>query len=236
MTASFAPDDLWRTMPGWGITANLLPPEIVTARRTKVLRKFALSAIVFVMLLGIAGYFYALSQKDDANAALQAAQTQTAVLHTQQAKYSEVVTISGQISTITSQLAQVLAGDVDMTALVGKIVSAQPGGGTITQLQVQISADPLATPTSTGAGVLDTSGRTHVGTLTLTASTRSLADVASYVVRLNKIPGVVTAFPSSVTSSDRSVTYTIQATLTDQVFSHKYDQLATGAGSTQGGH
>lgn len=234
MTA-FTPNELWRTMPGWGITANLLPPEIVTARRVKVLRKFALTAVVAVLLLGAAGYLYALSQKNAANSELASAAARTAVLHTQQAKYGQVVTLAGDISAVTAQLSQVLANDVDAHALLSKITSAQPRGGTISSMQMTMVTGTGAT-VSDGAGVLDSSGHPHVGSLTVMGTTNNLSNVAAYVVRLDKIAGVVTAYPTSVTSDDKkNVTYTIQATLTDQVFSHKYDAVTAPAGTTPGG-
>lgn len=234
--SSFAPNQLWRTMPGWGITTNLLPPEIVIARRIQVLRKMVVSSVLLVLLVGAGGYFYALSQKDDASSELGAAQTQTAVLRAQQAKFSEVVMITADTQAVTSQLTTVLQPDVDMKALLSKVIGASPPGGKVTSLQVQITGvSAVASATTSGAGALDNSGRVHVGTASITGDARNLSDVAAYVAKLNRLPGIVTAFPSSQTSDSRTVTYTIQMTLTDQVFSHRYDSLASGVAAPQGG-
>ncbi len=37
---------LWNSTPGWGIAANLIPPELINARKLKVLRKFMAAGIV----------------------------------------------------------------------------------------------------------------------------------------------------------------------------------------------
>ena len=233
---SFTPGQLWRTMPGWGITTNLLPPEIVVARRIKVLRKVVVLSVVAVLLLGVGAYFYALSQKDNASSELAAAQGQTAALRAQQAKYSQVVTISADIQAVASQLSTVLQPDVDMNALLARIIGASPAGK-LTSVQLEVTGDTAAASgANSGAGALDNSGRTHVGTVSITGVTNSLSQVASYVVKLDEIPGVVTAFPSSQTSDAKSVTYTIQMTLTDQVFSHRYDSLAATSPAQNGAH
>src|SRR6476659_3478522 len=115
MTATATqPKQLWATMPGWGITANLLPPEIIAARRVRVVRKAVVAAIIAVVLLGAGGYTYAYLQNRNASDGLATQQNRTTELQSQQRKYDEVVRISGDVTQIKSVLAGLLTQDVDL--------------------------------------------------------------------------------------------------------------------------
>jgi hypothetical protein len=217
---------LWNTMPGWGITANLLPPEIVTARRVRVLRKLVIAAIGFVLALGIAGYAYGYLQEKDANSQLSAAQARTGELTAQQAKYQGVVTISGDIDQVKTQLATLLTTDVDGAALLDSIQQRAPHG-TIQTVTLTLSG-------SAAGAIPDADGQLPVGTVTVTGSTTSMAEVATSVDQLKTLPGLSEIYPTTQQNNGKSVQYTIQITLVDKVYSHRWD-FAPGAGQTSGG-
>jgi hypothetical protein len=214
-------------MPGWGITANLLPPELIAARRLKTVRKMIVAALVLVVVLGAAGYGYGMYQQGDAESALAAEQAQTAQLVAQQQKYQEVVTISGSIAQVKGQLATLMTGDVDVAKLVGIVTARQPHGGTITQLQATLVADPAQPSTDGGASVFDNSGHTHIGTMNITGTAPNMPAVAAYVNQLGSASGIVGVFPSSQTGANHSVQYTIQLTLTDALLTHRFDMVTT---------
>jgi Tfp pilus assembly protein PilO len=230
MTAVLVPEhtELWRTMPGWGITANLLPPEIVAARRARVIRKIVTFVLAGVLVLGAAGYFLAYKQKQDASSDLTAAQNRTAELHLQQQKYDEVVEIGDKVGEVTSKLGTLFATDVYFPKLLDQLVAKAPRGGAITQLGVAMVGGPT-TSTQTSATPLpsvplDPSGQTPVGTVTITGTARSMSDVATYVTELARVPGVIYVYPTSQQSDDGgTVTYSLALVLTDQVYSHHYD-------------
>ena len=52
-------------MPGWGIVADLTPPELIAARGLRVLRKRIVAALVVIVLLCAGGYVWA-AAKDNA--------------------------------------------------------------------------------------------------------------------------------------------------------------------------
>src|SRR5690242_9838495 len=198
MTLTAPPaSQLWSSMPGWGITANLLPPELIAARRLKTVRKMIVAALVLVVALGAAGYGYGMYEQDGAESALSTEQARTAQLLAQQQKYQEVVTISGSITQIKGQLATLMTGDVDVAKLIGVVAARQPHHGTITQLSATLVSDP-SQPTSTdgGASVFDTSGQTHIGTMSITGTAPSMPDVAAFVNQLGGTPGIVGVFPA----------------------------------------
>lgn len=234
---------LWNSMPGWGIAANLIPPEVIAARRIAAIRKMIITGLVAVVVLAAAGYAYAFMQQRQAQSQLSAAQAQTTALETSQQRYSQVVTLAGSIAQVKTQLAALMADDVDAAKLVDDVAAQLPPKSTITQLQLSLDAasqqaagtSSSGSSTSTGGGALDASGEQHIGTLTLNGSTGSLSEVAGYANALAKLPGVVSVYPTSegTSTGTAGVTFTIDLTLTDQLLTHRYDATTT---TTPGGH
>lgn len=227
---------LWNTMPGWGINANLLPPDVIAARRIAAIRKIIILVLIAVVVLAGVGYGYAFMQQRQAQSQLSAEQTKTTTLEASQEQYSEVVTLAASITQVKTQLAGLMAGDVDAAKLIDNVIAQLPPKSTITQLQLSLdaagqqggSSSTSGSSTSTGGSVLDASGRPHIGSLTMTGSTGSLSEVAGYVNALAKLPGVVSVYPTSAgagtgTGTGNGVQFTIDLTLTDQLLTHRYD-------------
>jgi hypothetical protein len=217
-------------MHGWGITANLLPPEVLNARRLKVIRKMIIAALIAVVVLGGAGYAYAFFQQRSAQSQLSAEQANTSRLQAAQSKYASVVALTGTIAQIKGELATVMTGDVDATNLVNAVVSRQPAGGTITQLQLSLAAGSSqgsAASAGSGASALDNSGQAQIGSISLTGTARAMPDVAAFVNALGTVPGIVGVYPTSQQVNGSAVQYTIQLALTDKLLTHRYDNTAT---------
>lgn len=239
MTLTAPPaSQLWSSMPGWGITANLLPPEIIAARRLRVVRKMIVGVLIAVVVLGGAGYAYAFFQQRTAQSQLSAEKSKTAELVQQQQKYAEVVQLAGTIAHIKGQLATLMAGDVDTSKLVDETVAALPPGGSITQLQVALTNGPAtsastssSTITAAGGGVLDLSGQVHIGSMSVVGTARSMTDIAGYVNALSLLPGVVEVYPASqgTGTTPNAIQFTIEVTLTDKLLTHRYDVVSATA-------
>ena len=56
MTTHAQPNQPWNGMPGWGIVADLTPPELIASRHLKVLRKWIVLGLVVLVLACVAGY------------------------------------------------------------------------------------------------------------------------------------------------------------------------------------
>lgn len=239
MTTTLAPPQtrtqLWNTMPGWGLIANLLPPEVITKRRLAVLRKMIVLGLLVVMFLGVGGYAYAWWQVRGVERSLSAEQDRTTSLMQQQSKYSEVVQINGTIAEIKGQLSTLLGSDVDLTKLIDSVLTLQPHGGDLTQLQVAL-IQPGAVSEPAGADVLDTSGQVHIGDVTLTGEAGSMSDIAHFVTALSALPGIVSVYPASQQVSGKTAQYTIELTLTDLLYSHRFAPPAVPAVPTPGGN
>jgi hypothetical protein len=220
------PTALWSSLPGWGIAANLIPPELIAARRLKSLRKLLGAGIAALLLIGSFGYYLAALENADANADLVVAQAQTAQLRDQSLGYAGVIAIQGTINEVNTQLAQVMSADVDLAALMGELSSNLPATMIITQESITISPAGVADSTtdSTTASGLDTSGLPRIGTITITGTGQALDNLSDYVDRLRTITGVVDVLPVSNSLSGESGTeFNVTAGLTDAALSHRFD-------------
>jgi Tfp pilus assembly protein PilO len=225
-----SPKELWSSMPGWGIVADLLPPEILAARRVRVLRKRIITALVAVAVLCVAGYGYAFWQAHKASAALESEQAVTAQLQQQQRRYAEVVKIQGSITAVGKQVGTLLANDVDFATLMDSIIRQLPAGVILSQMSVTLDAVTAKSTTggvAVGGGALDTSGRKHIGSILLTGQASDLAQVAAYVDKLTATPGLVGVFPTSQQVTGKAVQFSLQVVPTDQLLSHRYDPTNT---------
>lgn len=232
MTAGNPSAQLWSSMPGWGIVADLLPPEVVAARRVQGIRKVVAYVVLAIVLLAGAGYGYAYWQVHKATASLSAAQAQTASLQAEQQKYNVVVQVQGETLHVQTELGTLLAGDVDLPTLVAAVVERSPSPAGISSLQVTITGASSSAGSTEGGAALDMSGHAHIGTITLTGVTRTLDEVALYVKRLAQVPGVVTVFPTSQAVDGKQVTYSLQLTLTDQLLTHASTTSTTATADT----
>ena len=232
------PEQKWHTMPGWGIVANLIPPEIVAARRVATVRKLIVVALVGVLLLAGAGFGYGYWQKHRASNQLAAEQARTTSLLAQQQRYSGIVRINNEITQIQGQLQTLLGADVDVPTLMVRLLAVRPAGTTLSQVTVTLDAGSTTQSNQaaggSGAGVLDASGQTHIGTIALTGQTTGLPAVAAYVTGLAGLPGIVAVYPTSQQNTGKGVQFTIQLTLTDELLSHRYAAPAAG-GTNPGG-
>lgn len=233
MSVMTGPDQLWSTMPGWGIFADLTPSELNVARQLRVLRKLILFVLSVLLLACVAGYGYAMRQHSSANTSLSSSRARTVQLQQQTSKYSGITQVQATVSGIQSDIASLMAGDVDFARLLGEIRTALPGTMTIKTESVTLSPASVASGSVTGAASLDTSGNPQIGMVTLTGSADTLDDISGYVDNLDGIAGVVNLVPTSNTAADgqnHGVQFNLTFGLTNQVLSHTYDL------SKNGGH
>jgi hypothetical protein len=229
------PRELWSTMPGWGIVANLIPPEVLQARRVRAVRKLVAYGLCVLILIAGAGYGFAWYRSQQAADALAAEQSRTSQLMAQQRRYADVTLLQGSVASVRSQLSELLVSDVDVSALMTAILLQLPPGASVTQLAVTMShpagSTSTATPT-TGSGALDTSGRPHIGLISITGQARKVSDVSALVDRLSALPGFIDPYPTSNTTNDKGALFTVQFSINDRLFSHRYD-VATKTGGNR---
>lgn len=222
-----SPEELqqsWSGRPGWGIAANLTPPELISSYRLSRIRKRILLAVCLVALFAAAGFAYGFWRGHQADQELASARDQTAVLQHQADQYGSVTRIQGNVTQVHAKLASLLSGDVDLSTLVGRLRAAAPSGVAISALTVTID-DPASTGSSnpgTAATSLDTSGAAHIGSVTIDGTGRSIDDLPKFVDAIAAIQGVVDVLPTSNATQAVGTKFTLTLTLTDRLLTHRF--------------
>jgi Tfp pilus assembly protein PilN len=230
-------EETWGTMPGWGVVADLTPPELLAARRLKGLKKLIAAALVVVLLLCVGEYLLARQSHGAAQADYEAAVSRTNELTAAAAsdKLSAVTRVKTLTASIRTQLGQAAASQVDVAALLNRVGAATPGGVDITSINVSItgatSADTSTIPT------LDTSGQTPVGTVTLAGSASDMTSVATFVTKLGSVKGIVDVIPTGNSkggSGSSGAQWTMTAQLTGALLTRR--PAASVSTATTGGN
>ena len=171
-----APQPRSATAARWAtVRANLLPAEVVAKRRLRTLKRRLVFGLVGLLVLLAAWYVYAVFQTSSARSDLSAAQKQHVTLAHQQLQYQPVVIAQSQSAAIRSELARVMANDLQWKDLLGTLQSVAPHGLTLNTITGSVgggSSSGSALP-SAGSGALAMllpAGQTAVGTLNLTGS------------------------------------------------------------------
>jgi type IV pilus assembly protein PilN len=222
MTTAVRPKELWNTMPGWGIIVDLTPPELIAARKVRVVRRALAVGLVIVLLLSLAAFGYAWTQKRSAADDLASVQNDTTRLQSEQNRYGNVVRIQSATKQIQSQIAGLMAADVDSAQLLGQIRAQLPANMIIGQLSV-VANESSTSNSSAGGALLDGSGLVHIGTVSLSGTAKRLTDVATFVDRLGTIKGIVQPYPADTVMLGSTVTFSLQLTLTSDLLTHTYD-------------
>lgn len=213
--------DSWTTPAGWGIYADLTPPELLTARllhRVRRMLLLVLTGAVVVVLL-VFGYSVVLDRRAAADLADQDAQTTRLVAA--QSRYSQVVAVQGAAAAVRNRLSQLMTSDVEYSALLTSLRAAQPDTLSVNQLSITVSAAGAAAA-AVGTDPLATSGTVPVGGITIGGTSRSLTDLGTFVSRLRSVHGVVDVLPATLTTSGGAFTYTISMSIDSAALSHKY--------------
>jgi hypothetical protein len=135
------------------------------------------------------------------------------------------------VTDVQDKIAGLMRADVEFYPLLKRINGSLPVTMTIDQESVTISAAATASAGSSSgssAGGLDTSGRPQIGNMTISGTARSLTDLPLFVDRLAALPGVVDVVPTSNTSDDTGMSYSVSLSLTDKVLSHRFDAPGKG--------
>lgn len=225
----------WTGLPGWGIAPDLLPPEVIAGRQLREVRRRVVLGLAVVLILCVLGFGFGLARSLTAAGSLASEQDRTAQLQTEQNKYGNIMKIEGTIAEVQRQVAGLMAMDVNYAGLVDQLRTALPAEMSITRLQITVDTKQAGTSggsagqtSNTGGGALDLSGGKHIGSITISGTEKSLTDLPRYLDQLKRVKGVVEPYPTANTAEGSAVTYTVQATLTDQLLTHKFDAPKNG--------
>ena len=218
-TIPAAPVQLWSTMPGWGIAADLTPPELTNSRELKRLRRWLAAGLIVLLVVCIGGYVLAALRHSSASSALTKVQTQTVQLQAGVNKYADVTRIQVDVGQAQAQIATLMGNDVDLVKFMTRFRSALPASMVISTEAISISAGTGSTPTP--------SGLPTVAAIVIAGSGRTLDDLATYVENLTKIPGVVNVNPTTNVLTGHKASFSVSLNLTSAAFSHRFDVSKT---------
>jgi Tfp pilus assembly protein PilN len=210
---------------------NLLPGEILEARRLKRTQGFLALGVAGVLAVVAAGYLASQQRADEAADQLATSQARTSVLQTEQAKYAEVPKVLAEVDAAKSAQQTAMATDVlwyrylnDLALtypqnvwLTNMTASVAATGGTTGQAGVPVAgANPLATP--------------GIGTITFTGTGLDHPDVAAWLEVLDGTDGFADAYFSSSQRAELEgqavVQFSSSVTITGDALSHRFDREA----------
>jgi len=210
---------------------NLLPPEIEEGRRFRRVQ-LGLGAGVLAAAATVAGLtLLATLAVNDAQGDLDAKKAEGAQLESQQAQYAEVPLVFAQVEASTAQLSQAMGKEVRWSYFLNDLSLNVPGKVWLTSMTVTQDVDAATAvavaPTVPGGGTYLTPG---VGTVTFEGKGYAHNDVAAWLNALTRQKGLTQPYFTSSTQeeigSEGAVSFSSQATITEDALSRRYTQKA----------
>ena len=197
------------------ISANLLPGEVVAARRARRTRSWVLAMVASVLVALGGWYAQADQQLRTATSELDSATAEAGTLQRKQSDYSEVVNVQAETGTIAKQLSVLLATDLPWATLIDTLRNTGSDAG--------VTLDGLSASLTTGSGTSgsgalpSSSGAPTIGTVTVTGSAPDKPSVARYVDALATLSNVANPYLTSVAeATGGDVQYRLTVDITAQ--------------------
>lgn len=217
------------------VFANLLPDEVVAARRLRALQRNLVFGLFGLLVLLIAVYAVSWWQTENSRSDLADQQHRTSALQTQLKHYEPLLAAQAQAAGITQTLATVMTNDLSWRDLINRVETQAHRGVAVTGVTGTVT-NPTAASTTTptqagGLELLNDSGKTVVGTLTISGAAHDQRSLAGFVERLGHVRGVTVPLPASVTGTPGKLTYSINALITADALGGRFSRTpATTAG------
>jgi hypothetical protein len=200
------------------ISANLLPDEVVAARRARRSRGWVVIALILVIALLGAWYLWAGRQVSAADDDLSQVTQQATTLQKSQAKYQDVVDVQTQATTISKELKALLANDLEWAGLLDTLRSTGTQTG-VTVLGMN-GAIKDATVTGTTADSLPSATKSAtIGTVIITGTAPDKPSIAKYVDALTKLTSVANPYLTTATTSESADNKSWQFSITVDITS-----------------
>jgi hypothetical protein len=226
MTSTSTPADLKPTgdpLRILHISANLLPAEIVDARRANKLRWLILGVLLVVVAALVAWDINARQQTSNAQHDLAQAQARLNATIGGQKQYDSINSMKSTTSTINSELRTLMAQDLPWWNLLPALNNTAIGTG----VQLQNVAGSLYTANSSSQSssaqpVPGISSATSIGSLTLIGTAPDQTHVAAYLDVLGRTTGLANPFLTNTTGASGKYQFTIQVEFTSDLYAGRY--------------
>ena len=206
----------WAPVP----KVNLLPIEILESRRFRRTQVLLAGAVLVVAVLAGAGTFLAQRSVSDANDELITAQARVTQLQAEQAKYSAVPKVVGEVEAATAARTLAMGTDVLWYRYLNDIDGAVPAGVELSSLTLGLST---AANAGTATSPLAASG---IGTIAMNGKAERYDEVSSWLEAINKITGFSSSSLLSAAKADGSVGWSLTAVIDSNALSARYTKDA----------
>lgn len=203
------------------VFADLLPGEVVDARRGRKVRSYVLIALGVVLLMMILATVGAKIQTSVASGNLASAQSEGDRLRAQQSQFSALVAAQTKAATIQAQLRALMAGDVHWPALLAALRSAAPDRVVVTGITGSLTPAAPGASGAAGIGVLAGNARA-IGTIALTGGAADQNGVAAYLEALSGITGIAVPYPAAITRAAGGVQFSANLLITSAALGGRY--------------
>jgi hypothetical protein len=189
------------------ISANLLPEEIVGARRARRARTWTAVVVLLVTILCAAWFTLAYREKQTAESDLEAATDTVTALQREQRSYSGVVQVRNETTALSGQLKAVMADDLNWRDLLDTLRTT----GARSKIEIDGINGKLADEQSgtTSATLPGATTTTTVGSLVVTGIGPDKKAVAAYVDALAKVDTLANPYVTSVATEDNGVSFSL---------------------------
>ncbi|NAZ84611.1 PilN domain-containing protein [Kineococcus indalonis] len=191
---------------------NLLPAEVGSARRGRLLQAGLALGLVGVLGVSAAAYAVTAGHVGTATEALEAEQQRTLQLQQAQRRYVEVPRVLAELETARRVQQDVTSGDVPAYELLDQLAAGAPQDLSLTNVSLDTTA-ATSTAASTGTPT-DPLAVQGVGTLEVTGQTKTQAQVAAWMDQVAGIAGLADPRLSTSTLDPVQGVVTFNATAT----------------------
>lgn len=208
---------------------NLLPPEVEEQRRFKKVQ--AGLGVGVVAALGVVGALWVVAngQVGSAQDDLNAQKARNASLNQEAQQYAEVPVVYAQVEAAHARLTQAMGQEIRWSYVLNDLSLLTPSKVWLTSMTVTPNDDttPATTPAANGAQPYLLPG---VGSVEFEGKAYKHNDVAAWLVALGKEKGFSQPYFTSSKveqiGSEDSVTFTSQATITEDALSGRWTDKA----------
>ena len=212
---------------------NLLPPEIEEQRRFRKVQ-VGLGAGVLAAV-GVVGALTLMASGavSDAQGDLDTAKAEQTQLTAQKAEYAEVPKVYAEVDAAKAQLGQAMGQEVRWSYFLNDVSLRIPSKVWLTSMTVTQNVDVTALPpaaTSTGVPTAQPYLEEGIGSVTFEGKGTTHNDVAAWLDSLAKQKGLTqpyfTSSKKEPIGEEDAVTFSSQATITEDALSKRYDEKA----------
>jgi hypothetical protein len=220
-TAPAAPQTSFAASGAWP-QVDLLPPEVRARRKLARTKRQLLLGIAAVVVLSAFAFVAVSVAAVTARTDLANVQRDNDVLMAEQAKYSEVPLVLGQIAATKTAREMGFSTEILWKPFVDALRAVTPAGVTISDLTVTVS-----TPTQAAAPSNDPLAGPAVGTIAFNGTAATPIDTSAWLDALDSLPGFNDPWFSTESIKETpggGLVYEIGSTvqITDEVFAQRF--------------